>query len=73
MPADIPLDGWCGQVYQVSGSFRFVQWHWATLEVVHAAYSERCRQDDTDLHGMWLRHEWLEADLVFVVVGLIFA
>lgn len=59
---EMPMGGWCGQVYQASGTICFVHWNEATLEAIHSIYHERSQRDDADFRVMWLRADVLEAD-----------
>ena len=59
---EMPLGGWCGRVYELSGSLCLVHWSGATLEAVRPAYRERWEQDDEDFRTMWLHEKMLEAD-----------
>ncbi len=59
---DLSLEGWCGKVYQVSGTNCFVHWNWATLEAVRTVHRDRWQQDDMDCQAIWLQEEMLEVD-----------
>jgi len=61
--SDIPLGGWCGRVYQASGTMRLVHWNDATLEAIHSIRPERWQRDNVDFRVMWLQVDALEADL----------
>ena len=54
---DLPLGGWCGEVYQVSGTVCFVHWNRATLEAAGTVH-----RDGMDFGAMWLREKSLEVD-----------
>ena len=60
--SDIPMGGWHGKVYDVSGTICLVHWSEATLEAIHLIRRER-RQDGEDFRVMWLQANQLEADL----------
>ena len=60
---DLPLGGWCGRVYQASGTLYLVHWTGATLEAIHSIHRERWQRDGVDCRDMWLQEEVLEADL----------
>jgi hypothetical protein len=60
--ADMPLGGWCGRVYQVSGTICLVHWSEATLEAIPSRYRERWQQNGVDFRVMWLQENVLEAD-----------
>ena len=55
---DMPMGGWCGKVYQVSGTIYFVHWTGATLEAIHSVR----QRDGVDYRYTWLQEEVLEAD-----------
>jgi hypothetical protein len=59
---DMSLGGWCGKVYEVSGSIYLIHWSGATLEAVRPVYRERWERDGVDFRAVWLQEEWLEAD-----------
>ena len=60
--SDIPMGGWHGKVYDVSGTICLVHWSEATLEAIHLIRRER-QQDGEDFRVMWLQANQLEADL----------
>ena len=60
--SDIPLGGWCGRVYQASGTMCLVHWNDATLEAIHSVDHERWQRDGVDFRVMWLQVNALEAD-----------
>lgn len=59
---DMSLGGWCGTVYQVSGTVCFVHWNEATLKAIHPTLRERLRRDGVDFQIMWLQENVLEVD-----------
>jgi hypothetical protein len=59
---DMPIGGWYGKVYEVSGTICLVHWSRATLEAIHSIYRERWRRDGVDFRVMWLQASELEAD-----------
>jgi hypothetical protein len=59
---DMPLGGWCGRVYQVSGTVCLVHWSEATLEAIHPNHRERWLRDGVDFQVMWLQENVLEPD-----------
>jgi hypothetical protein len=59
---DMPLGGWCGNVYQTSGTICLVHWSEATLEAVHSIHRERRQRDGVDCRAVWLQERSLEAD-----------
>ena len=59
---DMPMGGWCGKVYQASGSICLVHWSETTLEAIHSIHRERWQRDGVDFRLMWLRENVLEAD-----------
>jgi hypothetical protein len=59
---DMSLGGWCGKVYQVSGTICFVHWNEATLQAIHPILRERLRRDGVDFQVMWLQDVVLEVD-----------
>jgi hypothetical protein len=58
----VPLGGWCGTVYEVSGTVCLVHWNEATLEAIHSIHRERWQQDGVDFQVMWLQENVLEVD-----------
>ncbi len=58
---DVPVGGWHGKVYEVSGSVCLVHWSNATLEALRSIHRERQR-DGADFQFMWLQASELEAD-----------
>ena len=58
---DMPVGGWHGKVYEVSGSVCLVHWSNATLEALRSIHRERQR-DGADFQFMWLQANELEAD-----------
>ena len=60
--SDMPLGGWCGKVYQVSGTIYFVHWSGATLEAIHSIHREQWQRDGVDFRLMWLHENVLEVD-----------
>jgi hypothetical protein len=61
--SDMPLGGWCGKVYQTSGTICLVHWSEATLEAIHSIHRERWQRDGMDCRAVWLQERALEADL----------
>jgi hypothetical protein len=59
---DMPLGGWYGKVYEVSGTICLVHWSKATLEAIHSIHRERWRRDGVDFRVMWLQEDILEVD-----------
>ena len=59
---DIPMGGWHGKVYQVSGTIYMVHWSNATLEAIHPIHREQWRRNGEDFLVMWLQENVLEAD-----------
>jgi hypothetical protein len=60
---DMPMGGWHGKVYDVSGTICLVHWSEATLEAIRSIHREQRRRDGVDLRVMWLQASELEADL----------
>ncbi len=60
--AEIFLGGWCGRVYQVSGTMCLVHWSEATLAAIPSIHRERWRRDGADFRVMWLQANALETD-----------
>ncbi len=59
---DMPIGGWHGKVYEVSGTICLVHWSKATLETIHSIHRERWRRDGVDFRLMWLQQDVLEVD-----------
>jgi hypothetical protein len=59
---DMSLGGWCGTVYQVSGTVCFVHWNEATLKAIDLDHRERWQRDGEDFQVMWLQDNVLEVD-----------
>lgn len=59
---DVLLGGWCGKVYQASGTICLVHWNEATLAAIPSIYRERLQRDGVDYRVMWLRENVLEVD-----------
>ena len=59
---DVPMGGWCGKVYQMSGTIYMVHWSEATLEAIHSVHREQWRRNGEDFRVMWLQESALEAD-----------
>jgi len=58
----MPMGGWCGKVYQTSGTISLVHWSEATLEATHSIHRERRQRNGVDCQAMWLQDRALEAD-----------
>ena len=56
------LGGWCGKVYEVSGTVCLVHWNEATLQAIHSNHRERWQRDGVDFQVMWLQENVLEVD-----------
>ena len=54
--------GWCGRVYQVSGTMYLVHWVGATVEAILSVHRDRRERDGVDFRTMWLQEGVLEAD-----------
>ena len=59
-PLDIPMDGWRGKVYQVSGTMCLVHWTNDTLAALDPSHRERWQRDGVDYRAMWLQDSILE-------------
>ena len=59
---DMSLGGWCGKVYQVSGTVCLVHWSEATLKAIHPNHHERWQRDGVDFRVMWPQYNVLEVD-----------
>jgi CheY-like chemotaxis protein len=59
---DMSLGGWCGKVYDMSGTVCLVHWNEATLQAIHANHREQWQGDGVDFQVMWLQENVLETD-----------
>ena len=59
---DVSLGGWCGKVYDVSGTVCLVHWNEATLQAIPSSRREQWQRDGVDFQVMWLQEVALEAD-----------
>ena len=50
---DLSLGGWCGKVYEVSGTICFIHWSGATLAAVRTIHRDRWGWDGLDFRIMW--------------------
>ena len=53
-PSHMPLGGWCGKVYQTSGTICLVHWSEATLEAMYSINRKLWQRDDVGCRAMWL-------------------
>jgi hypothetical protein len=60
--SDLPLGGWRGKVYEVSGAVCFVHWSVDTLEVARTIHRTGQQSDGRDFRAMWLQKDLLEID-----------
>lgn len=59
---DMPMSGWRGRVYQMSGTICLVHWSNATLEAIRSIHRELQQWDGGDFRVMWLQEDVLEVD-----------
>jgi hypothetical protein len=53
----MPMGGWCGKVYEASGTICLIHWSEATLEAIPSIYREQWQRDGVDLRVMWLQEK----------------